>query len=363
MVNEPMRYDLEFLEKLNDEYKDKPIQSTFQQYDHKKQFEYAQKRIQRLDKLIGLQGKKVLEIGCGGGYVSRLMAREYKCSVVGIDIYKSSVWEELGDENGLKHMVLDLSKENPFGEQSFDLIVSYVAWEHIRHPYKVLTECSKLIKLDGHVFIYANQYRSAVASHLYRTIHFPYPHLLFPDEVVIEYCLSKGITKEWIDAFYYVNKVTYAHYKEYFRILSFDLQHEKLYKRKLDTEFYERFYDKLSRYPVFDLELDFFEVILQLNQTKESMQKKLTCHRIDSDLPSAQSTGKIIKWTATADGEELSYAWYIYKEGERVETFWYTESNILEWTPSDTGKYNIKVFVKDGYGNKVSMISDDFLIE
>lgn len=359
-----MKYDKELLIKLNEEYKNKSIMTSYPQYDHESQFQYAGRRIEKLSKMIDLTGKRILEVGCGGGYVSRLLAKQYKCDVTGIDIYKSNVWEELGSAEGLEHVVLDLSKENPFKLELFDVIISFVAWEHIKHPFKVLQECVKILKPHGKLYIYANQYRSAIASHLYRTIYFPFPQLLFPDEVIIEYCLENGVTQEWIDAFFYVNKLTYSHYKEYFRLLNLKIIHEKLVKRRLDLEFYKRFEDKLGLYPIFDLELDFFEVILCKDKSKNFIERQsITSYKLKPAKESPQKIGSTIRWSIEAFGVELQYAWYVYKDDEKIDTIWYTPNNYLDWTPKESGSYKIRVFIKDSSNNKISDISNTFIIE
>lgn len=359
-----MNYDMRLLEELNQEYKDKPILNSFPEYDHKSQFDYADRRLKNLEKLIELREKKVLEIGCGGGYPSRRLATHYGCEVTGIDIYESSVWDELGGEEGLEYIVVDLSKENPFQPKTYDLIISYVAWEHIKHPFKALQECVKIIKPEGKIYMYANQYRSALASHVYRTIHFPFPHLLFPDEIVVEYCLKNGVTQEWIDAFYCVNKLTYSHYKEYFKLLNLKVVHEKLTKRKLDMEFYERFEEKLGLYPVFDLELDFFEVVLCIDNHHIEFKERqsITSYKIKSDKDSPQNIGTTIRWSVEAQGIDLTYAWYIYKGSERIDTVWYYKQNFLDWTTTVPGEYQVRVFIKDSFENKVSDLSDVFVI-
>lgn len=314
-----MKYDINLLKQLNEEYKDKPLLKEFQKYDHASQRVYAAQRLKNLGELVNLHGMKVLEIGTGGGYTSRELAEQYNCEVTGIDIYESPVWHELGETGGLNYMVVDLSVSNPFELGSFDLIISYVAWEHIKHPFKILQECVKLLKPEGTIYIYANLYRSAMASHVYRTIYFPYPHLLFDDEVVVDFCLKNGVTQEWIDAFYYVNKLTYAEYKEYFKLLNLNILHEKLVKRKLDLEFYERFEEKLGLYPISDLELDFFEVLLSPEISGASLKERqsLVSYKVKADQQSPQMAGTSIRWSIEAFGTELEYAWYIYIKGQK----------------------------------------------
>lgn len=353
---------MNLLKELNEEYKSKPFTESYPAYDHDAQFITAERRINHLAKLVDIEGKRVLEIGCGRGHVSKKLASDYGCDVVGIDIYENNVWHEFEETENLKYMVVDLSKENPFDPRSFDLIISFVVWEHITHPFKVLKECSDLIKYDGAIFIYANLYRSAGASHLYRTIYFPYPHLLFPDDIIIEYCLENGVSKEWIYTSFYVNKLTYAEYKEYFRIMDLKIEHEKLYRRKLDFEFYHRFEEKLGLYPIFDLELNYFEVVLRLDVADE-IPRIITNKKIKSNKESPQKPGTPILWSIGSPDDPFEYGWYVLKDGERIGYIPYSASNCMEWTAEESGSYKIKVFVRDCYGNKQAYLSKEFIIK
>jgi len=256
------KYDIHLLEQLNEEYRSKPLKRSFPQYDPEAQFKIADQRLRELSKLVDLKEKKVLEIGCGRGYLAKSLADQYGCSVVGIDVREHVEWQALANPPNLDYLVLHLSERNPFIEGSFDLIVSFVAWEHMMHPFTMLKECCAILKPEGKIYIYANLYRSPKASHLYREIYFPFPHLLFPEEVIAEFCLKHGVSKHWFDEYYYRNKLTYGQYKQYFEILNLGIEHEQFQKTKLDTDFYERFKDKLEKYPKSDLELDFFQVLL-----------------------------------------------------------------------------------------------------
>ncbi|XZF75629.1 triple tyrosine motif-containing protein [Bacillus sp. AL-1R] len=85
--------------------------------------------------------------------------------------------------------------------------------------------------------------------------------------------------------------------------------------------------------------------------------------KIVPNKQSPQSWGTTINWVAEVEGEELEYAWYIYKDGERVDYIPFTTTNLLEWTPIESGAYRIKLFVKDNYGNKVSKWTREFIIK
>lgn len=85
--------------------------------------------------------------------------------------------------------------------------------------------------------------------------------------------------------------------------------------------------------------------------------------RLYSNLVSPQRIGTNINFTVDTIGEKLSYAWYVYKEGERVQVKWYSERPSFDWTPNEPGKYQIKAFVQNKDEYKASIISDEYVIE
>lgn len=302
----PIKYNIELLRSLNKEYESKKFMSFFTQYDQKSQLEQAASRIDELSTQIDFSGKKILEIGCGRGHVAYQLANKFDCTVVGLEVYPRPEWEGLQNPN-LKFMHLDLGLENPFGEGEFDIILSFVVWEHIRHPRTVLWQAAKILKEGGFFYLSANLYRSAVASHLYRQIHFPFPHLLFDDEIVTEFALENGVAQHSIDAFYHVNKLVYAQYKEYFRELNLEIISEKKSIRKLDMDLYKRFEDKLGLYPIADLELDFFHVLLKKQNNDEAVEKD---NVLALDLAKATDVIRTLrKRVQLLESENRDYRW------------------------------------------------------
>ena len=106
----------------------------------------------------------------------------------------------------------------------------------------------------------ANLHRGPQASHLYRDIPFPFPHLLFSDEVISEALAKRGKS---VPGVAWVNRLTWAHYEQYFREVGFRIRALRFRETPLDEEFYLRFEDILGRYPRWELTKDFFEVVLE----------------------------------------------------------------------------------------------------
>lgn len=112
-------------------------------------------RLNFIDDLVGLHGKRVLDVGCGGGILSESMS-EKGADVTGIDLgdkaLKVAKLHQL--ESGLKVdyrlvSVEDLAKEQP---ASFDVVTCMEMLEHVPDPEAIVRACAQLVKPGGSVF-------------------------------------------------------------------------------------------------------------------------------------------------------------------------------------------------------------------
>ncbi|MCO5132376.1 MAG: methyltransferase domain-containing protein [Xanthobacteraceae bacterium] len=219
------------------------------------------KNADRLHKLMDMRGKRVLEIGCQFGDTTTALVEKYDCEVVGIDIMRQDNWDEIGKNPKITLLQADISKDNPdLLDNSFDRIVSFAVWEHIRHPYSALKQCQRLLKPDGKKWLYANLYRSAVASHLTWAIKEPWPQLTMSSSEIMGRLKSKDIG--W---YFWVNKLTYQQYILYFRKLGFHITWEYFIQHYFDEEYYRNNERELGLYPEWDLKTDFFQVVLEFS--------------------------------------------------------------------------------------------------
>lgn len=102
-----------------------------------------------------LAGKKVLDVGCGGGILSEAMARG-GAEVTGIDLADKSlkVARLHGLESGVKVEyrkvpVEELATELP---GQFDVVTCMEMLEHVPDPASIVRACSTLVKPGGWVF-------------------------------------------------------------------------------------------------------------------------------------------------------------------------------------------------------------------
>ncbi len=368
-------YDRALMEQLEEEYSKSPFVKSIVSYDDEFQFRHAEDRIKKLEKVLEEKGTplhkdlKVLEIGCGAGYVAQTLASRYGCEVWGVDCFPSKRWPKAEAETGgnLHFLELDLTaaegKIEPLEYASFDLVVSYAAWEHVHHPLHMLEQAAGLLKKDGLLFIYAALYRSARASHLYSVIHFPWPHLLFDEELIFQFAKDRGVEEWWLDAFFHVNKLTYAQYRESFEKLHLKLLWEDLIRHPIDWDFYERFSEKLELYPIEDLELDYFTVLLSKPEEGRFYARPVRIREVK--VKQQKEDGKIVlRAEICCPQPECMYAWRIYRNGCFADRLPYSRNNrSIEYEVKEPGTYLCKGFLKTADGRTDSLSSKEIEID
>ena len=113
-------------------------------------------RLRWIDDLASLQGKRVLDVGCGGGILAESMARR-AASVVGIDLATKPLGVarlhalDAGVTNiDYREIAVEaLATEEP---AHFDAVTCMEMLEHVPDPASVVMACSRLVKPGGWVF-------------------------------------------------------------------------------------------------------------------------------------------------------------------------------------------------------------------
>ena len=113
-------------------------------------------RLAWIDDIVPLAGKRVLDIGCGGGILADAMARK-GAEVLGIDLagkaLKVAQLHALeAHTQGVSYR--EVSAETLAAEQpgSFDVVTCMEMLEHVPDPSSVVRACATLVKPGGHVF-------------------------------------------------------------------------------------------------------------------------------------------------------------------------------------------------------------------
>ena len=112
-------------------------------------------RLDWIDRHVGLAGKRVLDVGCGGGLLSEGMAVR-GAAVTGIDLSEKPLGVaklhllESGEKVDYRKIAVEqLAEEMP---GAFDAVTCMEMLEHVPDPSSIVRACASLVKPGGEVF-------------------------------------------------------------------------------------------------------------------------------------------------------------------------------------------------------------------
>ncbi len=113
-------------------------------------------RLDWIDQHVRLAGKRVLDVGCGGGLLSEGMAQR-GASVTGIDLSEKPLGvarlhllESGQNVDYRKISVEELADEMP---GTFDAVTCLEMLEHVPNPSSIIAACTRLVRPGGQVFL------------------------------------------------------------------------------------------------------------------------------------------------------------------------------------------------------------------
>jgi 2-polyprenyl-6-hydroxyphenyl methylase / 3-demethylubiquinone-9 3-methyltransferase len=112
-------------------------------------------RLEWINARVPLAGKRVLDIGCGGGILTESMARK-GATVTGIDLSEKAL--KVADLHSLESGVqvrYELVAAEALADREpaeYDVVTCMEMLEHVPDPGAVVQACAKLAKPGGHVF-------------------------------------------------------------------------------------------------------------------------------------------------------------------------------------------------------------------
>jgi 2-polyprenyl-6-hydroxyphenyl methylase/3-demethylubiquinone-9 3-methyltransferase len=163
-------------------------------------------RLEWIQSQVLLDGKKVLDVGCGGGILSEAMARQ-GADVLGVDLATKSLKVaqlhalEAGT-TGVRYREVSAEALAAEAPASFDVVTCMEMLEHVPDPASVVRACAALVRPGGWVFFStlnrnAKSYLFAIVGAEYVLKLLPrgthdYQRLIRPSELA-GFCRASGL--------------------------------------------------------------------------------------------------------------------------------------------------------------------------
>jgi len=149
-----------------------------------------------LDEKEWIPGKINLDVGCGLGAKVVKVAEKGAKKVYGLDVdfqnlHAAQKFAHRKNVTSKCHFLCCSAEKIPLKDECIDNAFSYVVFEHLRDPVRVLHEVYRLLRKNGHFIIVFNFYRDRHGAHLWHFIHFPWPQLFFSEGALVDYWSKK----------------------------------------------------------------------------------------------------------------------------------------------------------------------------
>jgi SAM-dependent methyltransferase len=113
-----------------------------------REFVYAgEERVDLFRRYVGGPGRRVLDLGCRYGALTRAYAHGNE--VTGVDVDREALTEAA--KLGIETRWADVDEPLPFDDASFDVVVAGELLEHVRDPARLISEAKRLLRPGGDV--------------------------------------------------------------------------------------------------------------------------------------------------------------------------------------------------------------------
>jgi 2-polyprenyl-6-hydroxyphenyl methylase/3-demethylubiquinone-9 3-methyltransferase len=109
--------------------------------------------LETIHRILG-PGKKILDVGCGGGFLTNALAQAGH-DAVGIDLSANSLKVASAKDatKSVRYIQAD-ALHLPFPENSFDVVCAMDLLEHVERPDRIVAEASRVLKQKGLFFFH-----------------------------------------------------------------------------------------------------------------------------------------------------------------------------------------------------------------
>lgn len=97
-----------------------------------------------------VEGKRVLDIGCGSGFGSHILSTAGPREVVGLDISPTAIGLARRRTGNMPYLSFEIGNAyDDLASESFEIVICFELLEHLRHPERVIDNVSSALTNHG----------------------------------------------------------------------------------------------------------------------------------------------------------------------------------------------------------------------
>ena len=101
------------------------------------------------DFLKGKEYKKLLDIGCGTGYLISMLSKDYNAEYTGLDLSPEMINQAIEKNIKNARFIEGRSDELPFEDNTFDIVTCSQSFHHYPETDKPMQEAKRVLKNGG----------------------------------------------------------------------------------------------------------------------------------------------------------------------------------------------------------------------
>lgn len=143
---------------IMDSYKEKSksyFDKTAKNYSNTRDGEFVKPMYEEIiNRIISNNPEKILDLGCGTGFMLNEIKKIYKLKNKNLDLYGLDISEEMikianENLNGKANLKVGDSEYIPWKDNTFDLVVCNASFHHFSNPEKTLFEIKRVLNSNG----------------------------------------------------------------------------------------------------------------------------------------------------------------------------------------------------------------------
>jgi SAM-dependent methyltransferase len=140
-----------------------------------------------------VEGKRVVDFGCGGGQLCIHTAKIGAASIIGLDLYDrfEAIFRDSVAAEGLTDRVTFVRGEvdkAPLAAGSAEVVTCFGVMEHVMNYEAIVPEWRRILVPGGRVLIWWGLWYHPYGHHCYAMVRVPWAHVVLSDAALLRIC-------------------------------------------------------------------------------------------------------------------------------------------------------------------------------